>query len=157
MKRFPACRALLLAALALGPTAGRADAQLVKSDKAVKIAAKANKPDADGNQTVTLTLEVEKPYHIYANPAGNDSLKSVQTTVRFTTKLDGDPKVEYPAGKLVKDEVTGDYRTYEGTVTIKAQVKRVKGDDSPLALTVKIQACDDKSCLAPATVKLTAD
>jgi DsbC/DsbD-like thiol-disulfide interchange protein len=162
MKDSPLCRVLsrsaAFAALAIVLTAGAPQAQAQKSDSVVKSAAKASKPDDEGNQTVTITLEItDKRYHLYANPVGNDMLKTAQTTVRFSTKLEGDAKVEYPAGKLVKDETVGDYKTYEGTVTIKAKVRRAKGDTSPLGLSITFQACDDKICLLRSTVKLTAE
>src|SRR5262249_53905480 len=83
----------------------------------------------------------DRPWHVYANPVANDMLKSVQTTVKFLSKVD-EVKIEYPAGKVVKDTTTGDYKTYEGKVTIKATVRRAKGDTGPLSLSVKIQACD---------------
>ncbi len=151
-------RAAVFAALLLGLAAGSAPAQGTASDSVVKASAKASKPDEEGNQTVTITLDItDNRYHLYANPVGNDMLKSTQTTVRFTTKLAGDAKVEYPPGKLTKDDVVGNYKIYEGTVTIKAKVRRTKGDTSPLALTVKLQACTDKACLSPATVKVTAE
>ena len=57
--------------------------------------------------------------------------------------------------KLVKDAVLGKYNTYEDKVTIKATVKRAKGDTSPLDVSIKLQACDEKMCLLPATIKLT--
>jgi hypothetical protein len=148
--------AALFAALLLGLGAGPAAGQ--GSDSVVKASAKASKPDDDGNQTVTITLDItDKRYHLYANPVGNDTLKSTQTTVRFTSKLEGDAKVEYPPGKLIKDEDVGNYKTYEGMVTIKAKVRRVKGDTSPLGLAIKLQACTEKACLTPATIKLTAE
>src|SRR5262249_48981130 len=145
-----------LAALALALAPGRADAQAKKSDSVVKVSAKADKPDAEGRQAVTVSLDIDRPWHVYANPVANDMLKSVQTTVKFLSKVD-EVKIDYPAGKVVKDTTTGDYKTYEGKVTIKATVRRAKGDTGPLSLSVKIQACDDKSCLLPATVKLTTD
>src|SRR4051794_10859012 len=122
MKDSTTCRPLLrmalFAALLLGLGASPAAGQ--GSDSVVKASAKASKPDDEGNQTVTITLDVtDKRYHLYANPVGNDSLKPTQTTVRFTSKLEGDAKVEYPPGKPVKDEDVGNYKTYEGTVTIK--------------------------------------
>jgi DsbC/DsbD-like thiol-disulfide interchange protein len=147
--------AALCAALLLAAAAGPADAQATRSDSVVKASAKADKPDADGNQTVTVTLDVEKPWHLYANPVGNDMLTAAQTSVRVLGKVE-DVKLDYPAGKVVKDETVGDYKVYEGAVTIKARVKRARGDAAPLELSVKFQACDDKSCLIPATVKLTA-
>src|SRR5260370_2923708 len=101
--RRPLFRMAVYAALLLGLGAGSAAGQ--GSESVVKASAKASKPDDDGNQTVTITLDItDKRYHLYANPVGNDSLKSTQTAVRFTTKLEGDAKVEYPPGKLVKDE-----------------------------------------------------
>src|SRR5436190_23307374 len=108
MKDSTTCRSLLraavFAALLLGLGAGSALGQGTKSDSVVKATAKASKPDDEGNQTVTITLDITDPsYHLYANPVGNDSLKSTQTTVRFTSKLAGDAKVEYPKGTLVKD------------------------------------------------------
>lgn len=69
-------------------------AQAQKSETVVKINATADKPDETGNQTVTITLEVDKPYHIYANPVGNDTLAPVQTKVTF--KDVEDAKVTYP-------------------------------------------------------------
>src|SRR5436853_7506240 len=113
----PLLRAAVFAALLLALGAGSAAGQ--GSDSVVKATAKASKPDDEGNQTVTITLDItDKSYHLYANPVGNDSLKSTQTTVRFTSKLAGDAKVEYPEGKLVKDADVGNYKTYEDSVTI---------------------------------------
>ena len=73
----------------------------------------------------------------------------------MTGRLTKRCSVEYPAGKLVKDKVVGDYKVYDDKVTIKAMVKRAKGDTSPLEVSVKFQACTEKQCLVPATVKLT--
>lgn len=128
-----------------------------KSDGVVKASLKAEpeKPGAGGRQVVTVTLEVEKKWHIYANPVGNDDLKDSQTVVTVTGKSSPKVKVEYPAGKVIKDKVVGDYKVYEDKVAIKLTVERNAGDKEPLEVNVKFQACDDKSCLLPATVKLT--
>jgi uncharacterized protein YyaL (SSP411 family) len=126
-----------------------------KSDKLVKItaAARPEKPGSDGVQTVTVTLAIDKDWHLGANPAGETG---VPTTVTVTAKAKPESvKIDYPAGKLVKDPI-GDYRIYEGTVAIKAVVRRAAGDTSPLELSVKFAACSDKdmTCLPPATVKV---
>jgi DsbC/DsbD-like thiol-disulfide interchange protein len=151
MKKFAALAALGMLTLIPGPT----PAQVKKSDNVAKVSATADKPDADGNQTVTITINVEKPWHLYANPVGNDMLTAAQTSVKFNTKTE-DVKFTYPAGKLVKDDTVGNYRTFEGSFVIKATVRRTKGDTSPLEMTVKFQACDEKTCLLPARVKITA-
>jgi DsbC/DsbD-like thiol-disulfide interchange protein len=143
-------------ALVFAALAGAAAAQLKKSDTVVKVEAKGDKPAADGTQVVTVTLTIDKGWHLYANPVGNDDLLTNQVTVSVSSKNKlQDVKVEYPAGKVVKDKVVGDYKTYEGTVTIKATVRRAKGDSEPLDVAVRVQACDASTCLVPATVKLT--
>ncbi|MHB1425637.1 MAG: protein-disulfide reductase DsbD domain-containing protein [Gemmataceae bacterium] len=144
--------ALTLLALLLGD-AGPVLAQAKKSDSVVKVEAEADKPNADGKQTVTITLDIETPWHIYANPVGNEDLGSVQTVVSVVSKAKlEDVKVTYPDGK-VQGEKDEKYKVYEGKVTIKAQLKRASGDNSPLEVTIKLQACNDKSCLLPATIK----
>src|SRR5262249_5349360 len=57
-----------------------------KSDSKVKITAKADKPDDDGKQVVTINLEIEKGWHAYANPIGADDFPGVPTTVTVTAK-----------------------------------------------------------------------
>jgi len=152
--RYVSVCAALLAALAVALFPGTAAAQATKSDKVVKASARASKPDAEGNQTVTITLDVEKPFHLYANPVDNKGLTSVQTKVDFPADVKV-VKIDYPAGTLHKDKDFGDYKVYEGKATIKAIVRPAKGGS--LQFRVKIQACDNKRCLLPATLKLTAE
>jgi DsbC/DsbD-like thiol-disulfide interchange protein len=152
--------AFRVATMALVFTAltGAARAQLKKSDTVVKSEAKADKVAADGTQAVTITLTIDKGWHLYANPVGNEDLmdNQVSASVSSKNKLQ-DVKVEYPAGTVVKDKTVGDYKVYEGTVTIKATVRRAKGDAEPLDVSVKLQACSKTQCLLPATLKLTAN
>ena len=144
-------------ALALAALAGAARAQLKRSDAVVKAEAKADKVGADGTQVVTITLTIDKGWHLYANPVGNADLSDSQTSASLSSKNKlQDVKVEYPEGKFVKDKTVGDYKTYDGTVTLKATVRRAKGDTEPLDVEVKVQACSDSQCLLPATLKLTA-
>jgi hypothetical protein len=129
-----------------------------KSDAVVKVEAKADKPDGEGKQVVTVTLTVDKDWHLYANPVGNDDLAPSQTTLEITAKVKPrDVKIEYPKGKLVKDATAGDYMVYEDKVVIKATVLRAKDDTGTLELSVKLQACSDvkKTCLLPATLKVS--
>lgn len=142
-----------LSAALLGD-AGPVLAQARKSDSVVKVEAKADKPDADGKQTITITLDIDRPWHVYANPVENEDLTGAQTVVSVASKVKlDDVKVEYPTGRLQKDN-DEKFKIYEGKVTIKALVKRAKGDNSPLEVTIKLQACNDKTCLVPATKKI---
>jgi Disulphide bond corrector protein DsbC len=147
--------ALLTAGLLLA-AGDRGFGQAKKSDSVVKAKAEAGKVGADGKQVVTITLTVSPKFHIYANPVGNDDFSSNETSVSVTgkTKLEG-VKVDYPAGKVKKDKVLGNYKIYEGKVTLKANVTRAKGDTGPLAVVIKVQACDDSRCLEPAKITLT--
>ena len=129
-----------------------------KSDAIVKVAAKLSPeaPGAEGKQVLTLNLEIEDGWHIYANPPGNEDFVSVQTTVDLSsTKPLQAVKVQYPKGKLINDSVVGKYMVYEGKQAIKATVTRAPGDSGPLELTLKFQPCNEKQCLLPATKKLT--
>jgi DsbC/DsbD-like thiol-disulfide interchange protein len=144
-------------ALMFATAAATAQAQGKKSDSVVKAEAKADKLAADGTQVVNVTLTIDKGWHLYANPVGNMDLVDNQTLVTVSSKNRlQDVKVEYPAGSVVKDNVVGDYKVYEGTVTIKATVRRAKGDADALDVAVKLQACSKTQCLLPATVKTTA-
>jgi len=145
-RTLPALAALLLA---VAPAAAQK-----KSDSVVKIDATLTKPDDNGNQTITITIDIDKNWHLYANPVGNDLLAPVQTTVKVLSKVD-DVKITYPEGKLIKDSTVGDYKVYEGKATITAKVKRGKGDTGPLEYSVSLQACNDKTCLLKAVVKKT--
>jgi DsbC/DsbD-like thiol-disulfide interchange protein len=158
LRRVVGLLALPMLALLIG-NASPVLAQAKKSDSVVKATAKADKPDADGRQTVTITLDIEKSWHTYANPVGNEDLGPVQTTVLINAKAKPESvKIDYPAGKLVVDSMLGNYKVYEDKVTLKAQVRRAKGDTSPLEISIKVQACSDaeKKCYLPATIKITA-
>lgn len=125
----------------------------VRSDSKVKVTASAEKPGADGKQVITLTLAIEKGWHIYTNTLPPD-FAGVATTVTVESVKPEDVKIEYPEGKLVKSS-EGDYTIYEDKAVIKATVTRPRDSTTPLQINVKVQACSDKSCLQPGTVKVT--
>jgi uncharacterized protein YyaL (SSP411 family) len=125
-----------------------------KSDAVVKVITKAvpEKPSGDGKQVVTVTLVIEKGWHLYANPPGQEDLVPVQTqvTIKSKTKPE-DVKVDYPKGKDIQDPVLGKYRIYENKTSIKATVRRAPGMDEPLEVSLKFQACNERQCLLPVT------
>jgi thiol:disulfide interchange protein len=132
-------------------------AQATKSDSVVKAKVTADKP-VGGKQVVTITLEIDPKYHLYANPVGNPDFEASQVKVDVSSarKLES-VKIDYPPGKLKKDATAGDYKEYKGKVTIKANVQRAKDDTGPLTVSIKIQACDDSKCLFPSTIKKTVE
>jgi DsbC/DsbD-like thiol-disulfide interchange protein len=136
-------------------TSSPAFARAPTSADVVKATATADKPDADGKQNVTITLTIDKSWHLYANPVELKDLVDTQTTVSISAaeKL-AKVNIAYPPGKLHEDQIVGNFRIYENTVTIKATVVRAKGDTSPLNVEVKVQACNDNTCLLPGTIKV---
>jgi len=143
----------VFAALAL--TLGLAQGGGQKSDAEVKATVKADRPGKDGKQTINLTLKINKDWYIYANPVGNDDFAANATTVTVNPKPQA-IDIVYPAGKLKKDKLVGDYRVYEDQVTIPIQIRRAPGDTGTLELNVRINACNTKMfCLPPGTIKIT--
>lgn len=139
--------ALVLAALVVAGV--RLEAQ-GRGSEVVKATASLKKEG--GDTVLTVKLVVDKGWHIYANPPGNDDLKPVATTLT----LQGGAKGEtfYPAGKQVIDPVVGNYRVYEGSEEIR--VKLASAPSGPVKVQASFQACNEKSCLQPAKITLEA-
>jgi hypothetical protein len=109
---------------------------------------------ADGKEVINITFEVEKNWHIYANPVGDETIANAATVVLVEPKDKVKIEVQYPKGKDKKDDILGiSYRVYVDKVTIPVHVQRVGGDSTPLDVTVKYQACDKNHCLPEAVVK----
>jgi hypothetical protein len=155
MERF--LRTAFLAVVAVAVAVG-GDARAQKSSASVVKATVTADKIVDGKQVVTITLAVDKGWHLYANPVGYMDFVESQTSLTITGKArPEDVKVEYPAGKERTDKIGNEkivYKVYEDTVTIKATVQRAKDDTGPLEVVLKFQACSDKQCLLPATVKV---
>jgi hypothetical protein len=104
-----------------------------------------------GGNSFALTLTVAEPWHLYANPVGNDTLAESQTTV--TVFVDGkkvDAKIEYPKGKEVKD-TAGNYFVYEREVKVTGAFVAEKG---AVEVRVNLSACKDGLCLPPSVLKV---
>jgi DsbC/DsbD-like thiol-disulfide interchange protein len=133
----------------------KAGAKGTSADK-VKVMAKASAPDAAGKQTVTLTLDIDKGWHIYANPVGNEDLDGAKTIITITGKTKPQAvKVEYPPGMPRQDKIVGPHKVYEDRVTIQALVQRAQGDVGPLEVSIQVNACDKDKCLRPGQIRLT--
>ena len=116
----------------------------------------AGKLDAGGKQTITLTAVINKGWHIYANPVGNDDLAAAATVIKVVGKTKPqEVNVNYPAGKEVNDKTVGKYRVYDDKVEIPISLQRAAGDTGPLEVSVRFMACSKGGiCKLPATVKL---
>jgi hypothetical protein len=108
---------------------------------------------ADGLEKFTVSITVAKGWHIYANPVGNDKLAESATVVEL--RAEGAKMTihtpSYPKGVEKKGEL-GDYKVYEGSLGIEIEVVHDEVKDRKLTARVKLTACNDKVCLAPATI-----
>jgi DsbC/DsbD-like thiol-disulfide interchange protein len=155
-------RAYFLGYLLAGLVTGLAlimPAQAQDSASKVKATAKASEVGADGKQTVTITIDIDKGWYIYANPVGWKEQEDNHTVVTFKAKDKVSAAVKYPEGvvKTTTDEKKKEvkYRAYEGRVVLQAQLQRTGGDNSPLNVSIGVNACDKDNCLFPGVVKLT--
>lgn len=144
---------IALGATGLLLTASAGDG-LMRSDSKVKITVEASKPDASGKQTITLAIQVEKGWHIHANPVNNKGLEANKTTVAvYAGKKEVAAKVDYPAGTTEKmgDESLS---VYTGLVKVPVYLTRDGDAKEPLTFIVRVSACDDSRCLLPGEVLL---
>jgi hypothetical protein len=121
-----------------GPTAlhGQAGKERKPGEELVKAQAVATRPDVKNQRVLTIMLAIKKGYHIIGNPVGCEELKGAETVVRVSAG--GKPvaaDVKYPLGKRQTLEVSNaaalEWRTYEGTVTIRATFHVGREDASP--------------------------
>ena len=101
---------------------------------------------------IRITVVIDEGYHVNANPATFDYLIPTSLTV------DGAPDllVEYPPAKLIKPLFAPDgLKVYEGSIVLKGVApKGTLVKHGPVATTIKVQACNDETCLPPATLAL---
>jgi uncharacterized protein YyaL (SSP411 family) len=116
-----------------------------------------------GEFDAVVAVNIEPGWHLYANPPGATEVKP--------TTLGLDPPstssatlvvVKYPAGEAKALASTGPEKValYEGKVEITARIRIAEpAKPGPLRLTLKLsyQACNDKLCLAPASLEIPLD
>lgn len=120
-----------------------------KSDAKVKASASATPLTADGKQKVTITLDVEKGWYIYANPLGgnafaNEFMGSNRTNVLFRAKGKVVATTVFPKGKFKSEAIgkdTAEFHIYQDRVTIESEVQRTGGDSSELVIQIDVNAC----------------
>ncbi len=146
MKRIASITLLVLAlgaGMAFGALKGSAD--VVKT-----VAAPASLSSAPGQRvSFEVKLDIQEKWHIYAH--GDTNFIGVDLVPADEFVLE-DFQAEYPAGH--EKEFFGDMvAMIEGKDVIKASALVPAGlekGEYELELAVTVQACDDKTCLAPA-------
>ncbi|MEK7737261.1 MAG: thioredoxin domain-containing protein [Pseudomonadota bacterium] len=98
--------------------------------------------------TLVLTIKVDDGFHINANPASDPYLIATQLL------LEGHPdvNVKYPAAQSFKARFAPNgIDVYQGRITLQAHLPSALATPPPAA-SLRVQACNDEVCLAPATL-----
>ena len=102
---------------------------------------------------IDIRLVIKKPWHLYAHEVGLSSLEEGRT--RLIIKKNGkeiSAKIDYPEGKLYKNQIGDEYRIYEGEHHLKLKLPLAKEDR--LEMILFIQACNEMSCLKPGKISI---
>ncbi len=153
MKRTPLVGALLIACASLTSMSNANAQKIDKSDAKIKATAVLGKAGPDGKQMLTLTIDIDKGWYIYANPVGNEMFEPNRTKITVKAKDKVAASINYPPGTektIDKDK----YRVYEGRVVIQIELTRANGDNSSLEVGITVNACDKDNCLLTGTKKL---
>ena len=120
------------------------------------LAPRAGAPVPGGLVTVQVTLTLKEGWHIYANPASDETVRPtvVGPAPEAPVKLIA---VDYPPG-IPSPQPGSDLPVMvyepEATITVRLQLdEKVPVGPIELPLLVRYQPCNDRACLAPA--KLT--
>ena len=149
-----------------GTVSARADAaekpSAEKSSKSkeqvkAKVFLSSDKLPAGGTCRFAVLLDVREGWHINANPPRPDNMIATTVTVKSkhkTTQLD----TEYPEGEEFElEELPDALAVYEGEVLIRGTIEaaaNTAGKTEELEFQIRYQACNDKNCLPPKTLKL---
>jgi uncharacterized protein YyaL (SSP411 family) len=148
---------------------GEAGANLAQPSSAAGTSAKSNIVSARGavagdakvepraEVDVKLTVTIADGWHLYANPIDTENLKP--TTVVLGREAPATLlRVDYPKGERKRlAGSTGELAVYESEIVITARVRlsaEAKGPSMSLPFVIRYQACNDRACLAPATLEI---
>jgi uncharacterized protein len=131
-----------------------------KKDEKVKAEAhlSVDKLPPGGECQVLIRLTIEPGWHINTNPANPKDFVATEVSIvgKQGTKI---AELKYPKGKPMRmQDFDESVWVYDGKVDVRGKLTvpaAAAGKTEEVDIIVKYQACDDKRCLLPATVKLT--
>jgi uncharacterized protein YyaL (SSP411 family) len=141
--------------------AAQPDREPARVVQASALTAGAITPGREFHAIVTVTIQ--GGWHIYANPTGIAELKP--TTLQLDPASERSAtlvSVQYPPGvaKVLGSIGTEKVALYEGNLELTARIRLAEGAKAgsiPLKLKLSYQACNDRLCLAPATLEVPLD
>jgi uncharacterized protein YyaL (SSP411 family) len=110
---------------------------------------------------IAMVVNVQKGWHINANPANPDFLEPTRIVVtsKHGTKL---TKIRYPKPhKLRMDGIDDEIHVYDGRIEIHGLIEIPKSaagqKEEEMKITLEYQACDSRRCLRPTKVTLAGN
>jgi uncharacterized protein len=148
----PLSRPQLAAALEQA-TVSRGVGTLRLPSSADQVRARASLVSTQAGTDLVVTIEVAPGFHINANPASLPELIPTELTLAGRP----DMKVDYPAPRIFKASFAPQgIAIYEGEFTLRARLPQAPAKSLSSA-SLRVQACNDKYCLAPATITVPID
>jgi DsbC/DsbD-like thiol-disulfide interchange protein len=131
-----------------------------KKDEKVKAEAhlSVDKLPPGGECQVIVRLTIESGWHINTNPANPKEFVPTEISIvgKQGTKL---ADLKFPKGKPIRmQDFDEQVWVYDGKVDVRGKLTvpaSAAGKTEEVDIVVKYQACDDKRCLLPTSVKLT--
>ena len=119
----------------------------------VKVSAKVSA--AGDHYRIAVTLNIDRGYHVNANPASFPYLVPTRVSLDGITPI----SVDYPTSIMFKPKFARDgIKVYEGSPTIVIKVaKKDLPKKGNLRANVTAQACDDQVCLPPSDLLISTD
>jgi DsbC/DsbD-like thiol-disulfide interchange protein len=119
---------------------------------------KTEKPSPGGDVRAMLTLTIQDGWHIYANEPGSEVVKPTQVELEPREGFSL-ARVEYPLGEVKALDASGSERVavYEKKATFMLFLRLAPGTkpgSATVRFKVRFQACNDRACLAPATLSV---
>lgn len=105
---------------------------------------------------VDLEVTVAEGYHVQANPPSLEFLVPLTLSFRKQHGLRAE-SVAYPRGEPYHLEGFGELDTYGGTFSIRVEIEAdlaSQPGEFVLRGRLRYQACDDSSCLFPASIRV---
>lgn len=140
------------------PASTSSDPPRVASTDVVKVTPEALTFAKGSSGDAVVRLQIQKGYHINANPATFSYLIATELNVTPASGVSVD-FITYPEA-LTKTFSFADapLKVYEGDTTVKAKLKAAPSAETGkhnLSAKLRVQACDDQVCYAPGTIDLT--
>jgi len=130
---------------------GKKAVKKISAESAAHVHASGQWQDDPKGVDIILRVSIDEGYHINANPPSESYLVATELV------LNGYPsaKVNYPSSKDFKAKFAStSIAVYDGDITITAHLPSPLSSSPPESVGLRVQACNDTLCLAPALIRV---